>query len=194
MFRLFKKEPKKKEVNQTPDNIFHTDSGMLGLWDYSTYQHIDDYEIWEPEFVEDVDIIRNIKNATYVPININSDGAYSVEIKFNELCALSERENRYLIVTSQPYLLKTNGKIALSGMETVGREPVNNIKIFDVEPGEYIVRIHLIAWDEEPGSKDADGKPTENALPDFTVFISSHDGTNQSFRQSVETFRQQDAR
>ena len=188
MFGIFKK----KAASKTPDNVFHTDSGMLALWDYSTYQHIEDYDTWEPEFVEDDDIARNIKNATYVPINIQSDGVFCVEVKFQEAAQLSEREQNYLMVTSQPYLLRTDGKIALSGMETVGKEPTNNIKIFNVEPGEYIVKVHLVSWDNEPGSKGPDGKPTENALPDFIVFILSNDGIIKSYRQEVETFRRED--
>ena len=192
MFGIFKKNSRKKPVTKTPNNVFLTDTGMLGLWDFSTYQHIEDYDTWEPEFVEDEDIIRNIKNATYVPINIQSDGVFCVEAKLFDEAKLSQREQTYLTVSSQPYLLKTNGKIALSGMETVGKSPIHNIKTFDVAAGEYVVQIHLIAWDQEPGSKGPDGKPTDNALPDFIVFISPNEGTIKSFRQDVETFSRED--
>ena len=194
MFGIFKRKSKNgsSPVIKTPENVFYTNSGMLGLWDYSAYQHIKNYDAWEPEFVEDEDILRNIKNATYVPINIQSDGAYSVEVKLNEATELSSREQKYLTVTSQPYLLKTEGKVALSSMETVGNDPVENIKILSVDPGEYAVQIHLIGWDKEPGSKGADGAPSDNALPDFIVCISRNDGQLKQFRQEIETFRRQD--
>jgi len=191
MFGLFKKKSG-KPAPKTPENVFTTNSGMLGLWDYSTYQHIVDYDTWESEFAEDKDIIRNIKSATYVPINIQSDGVFCVDVKLQEDAELSDRERSYLTVSSQPYLLKTKGKVALSGMETVGKEPENNVRIFEVDPGEYEVIIHLIAWDEEPGAKGSDGTPTKDALPDFVVCISSKDNTHQTFRQEVETFRRQD--
>lgn len=188
MFGIFKK----KSVPETPNNVFHTDVGMLGFWNYSTYQHIEGYATWESEFVEDEDIVRNIKNATYVPINIQSDGVFCVEVKLHEAATLSEREQKYLMVASQPYLLNTDGKISLSGMEAVGKEPAYNVKHFNVDPGEYVIQVHLISWDQEPGSKGSDGKPTENALPDFIVFVFPNDGTVKSFRQEVETFRHED--
>jgi hypothetical protein len=192
MFGIFNKKSKVQAPTETANNVFYTGAGMLSLWDYSTYQHIENYDEWEKEFVEDVDIGRNIKNADFVPINIQSDGAFCVDLKLHEAAKLSEREQKYLTVSSQPYLLKSKGKIALSGIETVGKAPTENIKLIDLDPGDYVVQIHLIAWDDEPGSKGVDGKPTDKALPDFIVCITPSEGTIQSFRTDIETFRRED--
>lgn len=141
MFGFFKNKPDKTapKAAVTPENVFYTDVGMLCVWDYATYQQIGDYEAWESEFVEDIDITRNIKNATFVPLNIQSDGAWKVDLRLHQNNQLSEIEQRYLTVSSQPYLLKTAGKIGLSGMEIVGKNPATNIKTFNLEEGEYVV-------------------------------------------------------
>lgn len=192
VFGIFKKKSNVQPPTETANNVFYTGAGMLCLWDYSTYQHIEDYDGWEKEFVEDVDIVRNIKNATFVPINVQSDGAFCADVKLHDEATLSQREKKYLTVSSQPYLLKSKGEIALSGIETIGKTPTENIKVIDLDAGDYLVQIHLIAWDEEPGSKGADGKPTHSALPDFIVCITPDVGTIQSYRTELETFRRED--
>jgi len=193
MFGIFKKKSAKQADADQPKTVFHTDVGMLCLWNCSTYKHITDYDTWEPEFVEDEDIIRNIKKGTYVPINIRSDGVYGAEVKFGGNATLNERERTYLIASSQPYLIKTDGRIALSGMEHVGSDLTDDIRVFDVEPGEYAVSIHLIDWGKEPGSTGPDGEPSANALPDFVVIVQPRDETISVIRQEVETFNRDGA-
>ncbi|WP_405892712.1 hypothetical protein OG612_21215 [Streptomyces sp. NBC_01527] len=50
--------------------------------------------------------------------------------------------------------------------------------------------IHLIAWEDEPGSTNDDGTPSEAALSDFVVLINPAVSEQDTFRSAVETFDQ----
>ncbi|MEW2284853.1 hypothetical protein [Streptomyces sp. NPDC047841] len=54
--------------------------------------------------------------------------------------------------------------------------------------GRYSVVIHLIAWEDEPGSVNADGTSSETALSDFVVLINAAVSEQDTFRSAVETF------
>lgn len=172
-------------------NTYHTDSGMLCIWNYENFKHVHDYDSWDKELCEDSDILRNIKNYSFVPLNLG-DGAFEVDVRINE-AALSEREKEYLLVPSHPYLLKSNGKICISGLEHVSAEPGDNIAAIDLESGEYIVQVNLIDWNQEPGAVDENGNPTDKALPDMIVIITKHANEEIVFRTEIETFRKEDA-
>jgi len=80
-------------------NTYHTDSGMLCIWNYESFKYVNDYDSWDKELCEDDDILKNIKNNSFVPLNLG-DGAFEVEIRINE-ASFSEREKEYLLVPSQ---------------------------------------------------------------------------------------------
>jgi hypothetical protein len=170
----------------------HTDSGMLCIWDYECFKHIHDYDSWDQELCEDKDISRNISKSNFIPLNLG-DGAFEVEVRFDKAKQLTDREKEYLLVPSHPYLLKTKGKVCLSGIEHVSGDITQNVTKFDLKPGEYIVQINLIDWNQEPDAVDPDGSPTDLALPDMIVFISEYDQTEMEFRTEIETFRKEDA-
>ena len=172
-------------------NTYHTDSGMLCIWDFEKFKHIHDYDSWDKELCEDNDIIRNIKNNSFVPLNLG-DGAFEVEIRINEE-NLNEREKEYLLVPSLPYLLKSSGRICISGLEHVSAELDENIGVLELESGEYILQINLIDWNQEPGAVDESGNPTDIALPDMIVLITKYSNKKIEFRTEVETFRKEDA-
>ena len=172
-------------------NTYHTDSGMLCIWDYDSFKHINDYDSWDKELCEDDDIIKNIKNNSFVPLNLG-DGAFEVEIRLSEN-NLSKREKEYLLVPSQPYSLKTTGKICISGLEHVTSEADENISELKIESGQYVVQVNLIDWNQEPEAVNEDGSPTDIALPDMIVFIYKDNTTNSNFRTEIETFRKEDA-
>ena len=170
---------------------YHTDSGMLCIWDYDSFKHIHDYDSWDKELCEDEDIARNIDKHAFIPLNLG-DGAFEVEIRTG--CNnLSEREKEYLLVPSQPYLFQTAGKICISGLEHVSGELDNNISTMGLNSGQYIVQINLIDWNQEPGAVNEDGSPTNMALPDMIVFVSEYDNSDITFRTEIETFRKEDA-
>ncbi len=170
----------------------HTDSGMLCLWDYEFFKYIHDYDSWDKELCEDKDISRNISKSIFIPLNLG-DGAFEVEVRFDKSHKLTDREKEYLLVPSRPYLFKTKGKVCLSGIEHVSGEITHNVSKFDLKPGEYIVQINLIDWDQEPGAVNSEGNPTDSALPDMIVFIHEYDQSEMEFRTEIETFRKEDA-
>jgi len=161
-----------------------TDAGLLALWRSSAFNDVDGYPAWERR-VEDR-LAEAVRDGELVPIGIGGDGAFAVRVAIAPE-GLSEREARYTVTTSQPYLLVSDGaELALSGIEGVGdlsRSPL----VVSVPEGRYAARIVLVAWDEEPGGRGDDGRPSSTALPDFVVMIELSDGT-ETFRLAEETF------
>lgn len=170
---------------------YKTDSGMLCVWDYNSFKHIHDYDSWDKELCEDRDISRNIEKHLFVPLNLG-DGVFEVDVRLGAK-KLSKREKEYLLVPSYPYLLKTSGKICISGLEHVGGDFGDNASSMELNSGKYLIQINLIDWNQEPGAVDENGSPTDMALPDMIVFISDYDNSEIEFRTEIETFRREDA-
>ena len=167
-----------------------TDAGMLALWIPTAFQGVTDYDTWERELLDNDDIQRHIRLGAFVPININSDGCFEVEVRVGAVgnrSVINERERKFLFVTSEPYLLRSQSKVCLSGIEHVEREPSQQVGRLDLPPGDYSAVIHMIGWDEEPGSRTDDGKPTANALPYFLVILNPV-VSETTFRTKVDTF------
>lgn len=170
--------------------VFGTDSGMLALWAPQHFDSITSYESWERELLEDTDISRHILQGAFVPLNVHADGAYDCAIRVGDLNApatLSERESRYLLVSSEPYLFRSLGSLAVSGLEHIGRSPGGAASIVPLASGDWAATVHLIDWTQEPGAKSPNGKPTANALPDFAVFLNPSAPDSQ-YRIKVDTF------
>lgn len=153
-----------------------TDSGMWGVWDCKHFSGVRDYDTWEAELLEDADILRHVRAGHFVPINLNTDGAFEIEVRVGETGApasLAARERSLLTVASADYLLRATGEgiVCFGGIEHVGWKPALEVGRVRPSVGDYAVRVHLINWSEEPGTKGPDGHPTPTALPDFLVLL-----------------------
>lgn len=169
----------------------HTASGMWGLWNYDTYKHIDDYDKWEPLFCEDEDIVKQIESHNFVPIYIFEDGCMSFTVRVDE--ELSEREKTYICVQSEEYLLKSTGKVIVSGIDKIEKD-INSDKVIelDLPEGYYSVKVYIIAWDEEPGAYLDNGDISPDALSDFVVIIKSNANLESGYRTRINTFSEDD--
>jgi hypothetical protein len=170
---------------------FATDAGMLCIWNPSAFGMIDDYDSWEKELLEDSDIIRHIKSGNLVPVNIGSDGCWGIEVRVGTSGApevLTDRESKYVVVSSEPYLLVSNGSLCISGLEHVHGQPGDSVGVFKVPKGQYAVTVQLIGWDDEPGMKDKKGNPKKDALQDFVILVNSTSAGSGKYRTKVETF------
>ncbi|MBR6536976.1 MAG: hypothetical protein IKT67_07220 [Lachnospiraceae bacterium] len=169
----------------------HTASGMWGLWNYDTYKHIDDYDKWEPLFCEDEDIVKQIESHNFVPIYIFEDGCMSFTVRVDE--ELSEREKTYICVQSEEYLLKSTGKVIVSGIDKIEKD-INSDKVIelDLPEGYYSVKVYIIAWDEEPGAYLDNGDVSPDALSDFVVIIKSNANLESGYRTRINTFSEDD--
>lgn len=169
----------------------HTASGMWGLWNYDTYKHIDDYDKWEPLFCEDKDIVKQIKSHSFVPIYIFEDGCRSFTVRVDE--ELSEREKRYVCVQSEEYLLKSTGKVVVSGIDEINQNLSSDSVIeLALNEGCYSVKIYLLAWDEEPGAYLENGEISPDALSDFIVIVKSSANLESKYRTRINTFSEDD--
>jgi hypothetical protein len=188
---IFHAEPGVCVVTQQPWDVSYmvaTSAGMCALWDPEQFTHVIDLDTWEDEVAEDAALVRKMEQAVFVPLNAGGDGAFQVVIRGGQdNAALSERESRYVLVSSQPYLLGSRGTVELGGLESIGGGPDRNVIRIPVEAGRYSVVVHLIDWKAESGALTADGRPSENALPDFLVIFGG-ESESASYRINVATF------
>ncbi|MBC6451699.1 DUF6386 family protein [Actinokineospora xionganensis] len=166
-----------------PGRVVYTSAGLCAVWQPEAFAHVVDLDTWEDHVAEDEALIRQIAAGAFVPINIGGDGAFQVVIRQTPL---TERERRYLLVSSEPYLLISKGSVNLGGLENVG-EYVGDGEELELPAGRYSVYVHLIDWKLEPGSF-ADGEPTASALPDFVVEVAPETDADQVYRGQVRTF------
>lgn len=191
---LFLHIKKYKIINGVKDMYkkeLDTSSGMWGLWNYDTYKHIDDYEKWDSLFCEDEDIAKQIENQSFVPIYIFEDGCRLFTIRIDE--EISEREKKYILVQSEEYLLKSSGKVLVSGIDKIDKNIHSESVIeLNIPEGYYSVKVYLIAWDDEPEAFLADGEINPEALSDFVVIIKSNANLEREYRTKINTFSEDD--
>jgi hypothetical protein len=166
--------------------VVGTDSGMLALWDAEPFAGVVDYDTWEPELCLDEDIQRHVLAGDLVPININSDGAFQVLVRYGTAPALTQREAEHMVVMSEPYLLVSSGTVRLSGIEHVGS--ADDAVELAVSEGEHEVVLHIIDWHSEAGSTTEDGRPAQHALPDFVALVSPARADGGPYRGEIVTF------
>ncbi|GAA3014510.1 hypothetical protein [Actinokineospora diospyrosa] len=163
--------------------VASTGAGMCGLWQPERFEGVVDLDAWE-DVVSDVDVLeRHIREGAFVPLNVGGDGSFQVVVREG---ARSAREERYTIVSSDPYLLVSRGTLSLGGLENVGPYIGGSHEV-PIRAGRYAVRVHLVDWEAEAGSTGPDGAPTTDALPDFVVELQESDSEG-GFRASILTF------
>lgn len=166
----------------------YTGAGMFGLWKPERFDAVTSLDEWEDQVADETALLAHIADGSFVPINIFADGAFQVTVRDGRgINDLSEREQRVRLVSSEPFLLISNGRVLLGGIEAVGHYSGTPSVPIDLPPGRYSVRIHLIDWKAEPEAARPDERPSESALPDFVVQISPESGSGP-FRTSVVTF------
>jgi hypothetical protein len=166
----------------------YTGAGMFGIWQPERFDAVTSLDEWEDQVADETALSACVAEGAFVPINIVADGAFQVAVRDGRgINDLSEREQRVRLISSDPYLLISRGRVLLGGIEAVGHYSGAPSVPIDVPPGRYSVRIHLIHWKAEPGATRPDGRPTESALPDFVVQISAESGGGP-FRTNTVTF------
>lgn len=94
---------------------------------------------------------------------------------------------------SEEYLLKSTGKVIVSGIDNIDHKISSDRVIeLDLPEGYYSIQIYLVAWDEEPGAFLANGKISPNALSDYVVIIKSNADPKGEYRTSINTFSEDD--
>jgi hypothetical protein len=166
-----------------------TSAGLFGLWRASAFDHVNELDQWEEEVAEDEALERQISAGAFVPINIGGNGAFQVAVRGVETPgSLSERERSYLLVSSEPYLIVSDGVLEIGGLEAVGNYAGAEKVEIQLDSGRYVAVVHLVDWQSEPGSRGADGSPSVGALPDFIVEIFADVHAELKYRAKVDTF------
>jgi hypothetical protein len=177
-------------VAETVSGVVRTDAGMCALWSPASFHDVTDYGSWERELLDDADVARHVRAGSVVPINIGSDGTFAVRVRTTsgpENVAPTEREARFVMVSSEPYLFETQGGAFVSGLEHICRDPDPPALSVPIGPGRWAATVYLVDWEAEPGSKEPSGQPAPGALPDFLVVVNPALSI-EGFRQEVATF------
>lgn len=165
-----------------------TSAGMCAIWDPEYFAHVTDLSTWEDEVAEDAALVRHMEQGAFVPLNVGGGGTFQVIVRGGAgAAAVDERESRYVLAASEPYLLRSHGTLALGGLESVGQAPGQGSIGISVEPGRYSVAVYLIDWKEEPGALTAEGGPSDSALADFVVSL-TEESSPARYRVNVNTF------
>lgn len=86
--------------------VVPTNAGMLALWSGMAFDSIRSYEDWEAKVNERLQ--DAITLGEVVPVGIQGDGGFAVRVT-TAPSGLTEREQRFTVVASDPYLLVTGG-------------------------------------------------------------------------------------
>jgi hypothetical protein len=139
------------------------DAGMCALWNPERFATIVDYDTWARELSTDDAILRRLRRGALVPLNLGFDSGFGVTVRLGpcDTAVLTERETRYLVVSSDPYLYMSDGQLCVSGLEHIRANPDTlTVTRITLAPGRYQVTAHLLDWEAEPGAKDETGRAT----------------------------------
>jgi len=169
--------------------VLDTRSGMWCIWNPKIAKGVNSYEDWEEKFYEDDSLLELIKEKLFVPINLQNNGALEFIIRIAPQKTLSEREAKYLLTTSNNYLIESDGILNVSGIEYI-EETINESHVAEVETAQniYLVSIDIIDWKKEPGMTKEDGTPANGALPDLIVHLNTP-SNDAVISHKIETFR-----
>lgn len=161
-----------------------TDSGMHAIWSPPEFAQICDYASWEKQLLETADIERHIRAGAMIPLYLHADGVVAVEIRVGSAAApvvLTEKENSWVVATSEDYLFVSQGIANLSGIEYIDGSTDPSVKSVQLAPGRYTAKIHLL---EAPVSERT---PDNLYPPDFLVLMHPEAG-QPVYRTSEDTF------
>jgi hypothetical protein len=141
----------------------------VALWDPASFAEIVDYDTWVAALGDDSRKVQHIEAGAFVPINIQSDGAFGALVRVGQSINLTEREAQYVLVTSEPYLFVSSGRAWISGIERVGGPDEHDGLEVAVAPGRWIATVHVLDWNAEPGSVGQDRRPVPNQPSDLRL-------------------------
>lgn len=165
--------------------IVRTNAGMCALWQPESFE-FDEFEDWEDWATENQNLTASATSGLFVPINVGGDGVFQIAVRWDRDAGLIESEQRCLLAVSDPYLVVSQGRLVLGGLEDVGDAEFASSNAIPIAAGRYAVTINLIDWKADLPSVDSSGKPTENALPDFVIVIEP--AIDGPYRTEVQTF------
>ncbi|MEV0897243.1 hypothetical protein [Actinoplanes sp. NPDC049802] len=164
--------------------VVRTNAGLCAMWQPESFDFAE-FEDWEDWVTDHSNVADAIRNGLLVPLNVGGDGVWQILVRWGENPRLAESEQRVLLVSSEPYLVVSKGRLELGGLEDVGEtSPKDNV--IPVGEGRFQVEAHLIDWKADPGSVDPSGKPAAAALPDFVVLIRPDAGG--PYRTEISSF------
>ncbi len=113
-----------------------------------------------------------------MPINIGGDGAFEIEVRVGSAsspAALSEREQTYLDVASEPYRFMSDGGLCLSGIEYVQGAPDGHVGRLALSPASTLSSCTSSAGIASRACSPRVDAPSPDALPDFIVLLTLPD-------------------
>ncbi|GAA0285008.1 hypothetical protein ACKI1I_00310 [Streptomyces turgidiscabies] len=159
------------------------------MWQTEYFTENGEPDDWDDWASDDELLVQAISAGALLPIGVGADGVFEVLIRWNfSGSGLTERERRYILVSSESYLLTSPGVLYIGGLEEAGDLPGRDANRIDLPGGRYSATVHLIDWKAETESVGKDGRPLEGALPDFVVEIRAEEGGGKVYRIKSATF------
>lgn len=167
--------------------VYVTDAGMHALWSPEAYRDVGEHN-WEAHFIGNSSIEAHIARGEFVPINVHSDGAPVIDVRVDSEALparLTEQEQGWLKVASDPYLFVSNGRANVSGIEYIGGPLTPAVGGISVPPGRWSAVVHLLHWPENSYDKKT------RYPPDFIVTLHSETSATV-YRQVTDPFPEGD--
>jgi len=173
------------EDGNTLRAVLPTDSGMHALWDPEAFRSVCSFETWEQALLKKDGIRRHIQAGAFVPIYVHSDGSPLIEVRVGTATgpAAYDQASAKILRRSGAYLFKSEGALAVSGIEYIGGEPKESARALKLPPGRWsvvILEVEAIA-----------GTPKDIAktIPDFVALVNPEPVSTPTYRQTEETFQ-----
>ncbi|MDR1284822.1 MAG: hypothetical protein LBJ88_01315 [Campylobacteraceae bacterium] len=99
--------------------VLDTSAGMWCVWNPGIGKGIISYEKWEEKLIENKNLIKLIQEKLFVPINLNTDGAFEFTVRINDSDISTQREKSCFVTSSNNYIIESNGLIYISGIEYI---------------------------------------------------------------------------
>jgi hypothetical protein len=170
--------------------VVGTVAGMHVLWTPMPARPWRDLANWQRDPAARSELRWMLRHGVIAPIAVQLNGAFAFAVRVgteDEPAQLTEREDDCRALISAPYLIRTAGRLFLSGVEQLHTmAPTQSLRL-DVPAGDYAATVHLIDVDLDPDSRAADGNWRADALPDFVLTLQPVTSAI-NFRHELATF------
>lgn len=146
----------------------NTEIGLMGIWDVHSLDFIVSRATYN-EFIDN--LVKVINDKKVVIWGVGGDGERLIDFRLNSEALLTSDEKSHVEMESSEYKLKvSSGEVVVGSPEWAGglqneglAEENGGIKSFNLENGDYKVKIYFDFWDPENSDN--------NDKPEFIVFV-----------------------
>lgn len=133
----------------------NTEIGLMGIWDIHALDFIIDKASYDENVAKDAGLTKLINEQNVVIWGVGGDGKRVIDFRIGEQLR-DEEKSRVEMESSEYKLVVKSGKVVVGSPEWVGgvqeeglNDRENGIKCFDLDNGQYRVKIYFLYWSDE---------------------------------------------